>query len=505
MLALLQFDSAALPVVERMLDQGRLPTLEALRGRGHWQALEPPASLFQSATYPTLYTGMEVGEHGLYSAFPWSGADQRVRFMHTFPTPETIWDRLTVRGRRSLVIDPYLAWPPGEMRGIFLSGWHFTDRMVMQGRSVPRSRRWALARRYGRPPALSDVYGRQSASSLLAWRDHLVRGPARTANAVSDLIQKERFDLVWINFSAAHKAGHHFWDPISVIAEELDESSERVLREGLEDVYVAVDEALGQIVDALPDDADLIVLSPTGMGPNTSRADLLPGMLDAILSNGQPRESGENGSVFSTPVWALRARVPVSWRRWIANALPDRVVADMTTRLYIRADWQRTRAMAVPGECHGYVRLNLRGRERDGIVDPADADEVMTEVGEGLTSFQDPDGSPVVVSVERAADLTGSCPCARQLPDLVVRWSDRPATGVTAVSSPRHGRVERRGVGSGRSGHHTDDAWALLLPGAARRRELGRPARLTDIGATVCGLLDADPTGISGDPLLEAG
>ena len=504
MLALLQFDSASVPLLERMLDQGRLPNLAALRERGRWEVLEPPASLFQSATYPTLYTGIEVGEHGLYSAFPWSGADQRVRFMHRFPKPEAIWDRLTRRGRRSLVLDPYLAWEPDRMNGVFLSGWEFTDRMVMQRRWKPRRGGRRLSRRHGGPPDLSDVYGTPSASMLLAWRDHLIQGPGRAAAAVRDLLEAERFDLVWVNFSSAHKAGHQLWDPLAMIEEEVDEAGERRLRTGLEDVYVAVDDALGAVIDALPADADLIVLSPIGMGPNTSRADLLPRMLDAVLTNGAGSRPSLNGGGFRTPIWGLRAKVPVSLRSRIARSLPDRMVADMTTRLYMRADWDRTRAMAVPGECHGYVRLNLRGREREGIVDPDGAEQLMDEVAEGLMTFEDPDGERVVAGVDRASDLLGACPCGEQLPDLVIRWNDRPATGVPAVSSPEHGTVTRRGVGSGRSGHHTDDAWALIVPRASAPGDLGRPAALTDIGATVCELLDADTDGLTGGPLLEA-
>jgi predicted AlkP superfamily phosphohydrolase/phosphomutase len=159
--------------------------------------------------------------------------------------------------------------------------------------------------------------------------------------------------------------------------------------------------------------------------------------------------------------------------------------------------------MAVPGECHGYVRLNMRGREREGIVDPEGADGLMDELTEGLMTFQDPDGSRVVQGVERASELVGACPCAEQIPDLVIRWADRPATGIPAVSSPLYGRIERRGVGSGRSGHHTDDAWTLLVPGVSRARELDRPAELTDIGATICDRLDADTAGLTGLPLLE--
>ena len=505
MLALLQFDSASVPVVERMLDQGRLPNLAALRSRGDWRDLVPPSSLFQSSTYPSLYSGIEVGEHGLYSAFPWSASDQRVRFMHRFPTPPTIWDRLTREGRSSLVIDPYQCWPPDSIEGAYLSGWQFQDRMVMQRHSVPRRQGRRLSRRHGHPPELSDVYGRPSAPALLALREGLLRAPARAADAACELLAGRGFDLVWINFSAAHKAGHHFWDPASVIEDEPNAEDLQALETGLEDVYAEVDAALGRVVDALPDEAELIVFSPIGMGPNTSRADLLPEMVAAVLGGPGKQNGATNGSGARTPVWRLRERVPVSWRRLAARALPDRLVADVTTRLYVRGDWTRTRAMAIPGECHGYVRLNLAGRERDGIVAPGAADALMDELAEGLESFRDVDGQALIEEVERTSEIAGSSSCARQLPDLVIRWVDRPAANVGVLSSPRYGTVKSRGVGSGRSGHHNDDAWALIVSSDSRAHVDRGAADLTDIGATACAVLGVDADGLTGRSLLESG
>jgi predicted AlkP superfamily phosphohydrolase/phosphomutase len=306
-----------------------------------------------------------------------------------------------------------------------------------------------------------------------------------------------------LSFSAAHKAGHHFWDAASVVEDGLPAETQRALREALADVYVAVDAALGRTLAALPDDADVIVFSPTGMGPNTTRADLLPGMLGAVLNgNGSKRDDG--GAGVRTPVWSLRSRVGPGARSLIARALPDRVVADITTRLYLRADWKRTRAVAVPGENKGYVRLNLRGRERDGIVDPADADGLLDAIAAGLLTFREADGRAPITKVTRIGELTGGRPHAERLPDLVVSWAAEAPARPLWVSSPQHGEVAQRGVGSGRSGNHTDDAWAIVLPGASRVRELGRPGRITDIGATACALLDADLTGLTGTPMLEA-
>jgi predicted AlkP superfamily phosphohydrolase/phosphomutase len=498
-LAILQFDAAALPLVERMLEDGRLPTLASLRRRGTWETIDAQSTILQSATYPTLCTGIDVREHGLYSAFPWSATAQRARFVHTFPKPRTIWERLTERGRRSLIVDAYLAWAPRNMAGIYLSGLHFEDRMVLQGRSVPAGQRRALAARHGRPPRLDDVYGTRQASSLLAWRDHLIAGPRRTANAVIDLLSRDSFDLLWLNFSVSHKAGHHLWDPAAVVEEPLDDETARGLRDGLAEVYMAIDAAMARVIEALPDDADVIVFSPTGMGPNTSRGDLLPGMLDAVLTG---RARPANGG--RSPVWSLRSKVPVSWRSAIARALPDSVVADLTTRLYTRADWTTTRAMAVPGENKGYVRINLKGREREGIVDPGAVDELTERIVHGLLTFRDPDGSPAIVRVERMRDVARGAPYAAGLPDLVIFWGDAPGMRLDRVSSPQFGEVARRGVGSGRSGNHTDDAWAIVVPGKSAARAPRVALKITDIGATACHLLGADLDGLSGAPLLDA-
>lgn len=493
MLVILQFDAAALPLIERMLADGRLPTLACLRAQGSWIPIDGEATFLQSSTYPTLCTGIDVREHGIYSAIPWSACEQRPRFMLDLPRPRTIWERLTERGCQALVVDPYLAFPPSDMAGIYLSGMHFEDRMVLQRWSVPADQRRVLSQRYGPAPRLDDVYGLRRTAALLEWRGHLIAAPGRTADAVIDLLSRHSFELLWLNFAVAHKAGHHLWDPASVVAKPLDRATECRLRDGLADVYRGIDAAMARVLEAVPDGADLIVFSPTGMGPNTSRGDLLPDMLSRVLRSGASRSS----------VWSLRSTVPAGWRAAIARALPDRIVADLTTRLYARADWSRTRAIAVPGENKGYVRLNLRGRERHGIVEPAAADALMEEIVQGLTTFRDPDGAPSIARVERMRDLTAGRSYAERLPDLVVFWGDRPAASLDRVSSPRFGEVHRRGVGSGRSGNHTDDAWAIVVPGRSRVCPLGRSARITDIGATVCRLLGADPSGLSGTSLLE--
>jgi hypothetical protein len=117
-------------------------------------------------------------------------------------------------------------------------------------------------------------------------------------------------------------------------------------------------------------------------------------------------------------------------------------------------------------------------------------------------TFRDLGGGPSVAAVDRAAELF---PGRRSGPlhDLVVHWSDTPGYAIAGVRSERYGEIRRRGAGKGRTGGHTTDAWALVVPGASRSRVPARRPRITDIAATASASFGVDSAGAAGEPLLE--
>jgi predicted AlkP superfamily phosphohydrolase/phosphomutase len=278
-----------------------------------------------------------------------------------------------------------------------------------------------------------------------------------------------------------------------------------VLDTALADVYEATDRSLARILEALPEDADVIVMATSRMAAENDRSDLLPGMLKTILDGGSSAASARRSG---GALWSVRAAVPVSVRGRVAQVIPDEAALQITARLSTAGmDWRRTRAFAVPSEPCGAVRLNLRGRERDGIVDPAEVDELVGQIEDGLLRFRDPDGEPAVAGVERIEAIEPSGPRSHLLPDLSVRWSPRPSSGLRLVEAPGLGEVHRVGNGSGRSGNHSGEGWALLAPARSRLTTPGRPAELVDIAATACALLgaEAEREALPGEPLLEPG
>jgi predicted AlkP superfamily phosphohydrolase/phosphomutase len=497
-IAVIQFDAASALLLEQLGGEGRLPNLARLRGEGTEVELETPAAHFPASAYQDLYRGVEVGEHGLFYPFQWSASDQRVRLAAQFLAPPPIWDRLGRAGRTTLAIDPYECHRPVAASGELFCGWGMRERVVLERWAVPDGGDRAARRRHGRPPDVTEVFGEQTRREQRRLRERFLRAPARVADLAVERLRAGKFDLAWIVFAAPHLAGHRLWgDP------------------ALEEIYEEVDAQLGRVLAALPDDCDVIACSVLGMDVNTSRADMLPGMLAAVLAgekssrgscctNTAQQEPRIGGDSDSGAIWHLRAALAGPLRAQVAAAMPDRLALELTARLELRGvEWSSTRAFAHPADNQGYVSLNRAGRERDGIVGEAEAAELVAQIREGLLDFRDPGGEPAVVAVEEVSERWQG-DAADRLPDLVVRWRPTSSVDLAALHSPRFGSVQRQGAGSGRTGNHTDgDAWAILAPRTSHLRNPGRPARVTDIPATVAAIANAPLDGLSGEPLLE--
>lgn len=480
MLAVINFDAPARGLLDELVADGSLPVLADLRRRGSEVALETPSGLLTAASYPSLWTGATAAEHGIYYPFQWVAEEMRVHRADELGQPPAFWERASQAGATCIVVDAYEARVPGDVRGAFVAGCQFSNRVVLPRAVVPAD---AAGRRGARGPAVDEVFGAPTGRGLTGILRGLRGGAARAAALASRLVRAHGPDLVVLGLPVVHLAGHQLLDPDAVLRGGATDE----LRRGLREIVTEADAALAVLLECLPAGADLVVVTPHGMGPNTSRVDLTTPILEAVLGGGRPREER---------VDRLRSLVPVSLRARIARALPATTALRLAARIATpQHDWARTRAFSVPSDTHGLVRLNLAGRERDGIVREEERDGLIEEIVEGLSTFELPDGSPLVTAVTRVHDAFGPGPRIHRLPDLAVEWSRvRPLDG-EVVSSPRFGAFRGHGLASGRSGNHTSEAWALLVPGRSTVRPTARPPRVEDVAATVAAALGHETAG----------
>ena len=235
-----------------------------------------------------------------------------------------------------------------------------------------------------------------------------------------------------------------------------------------------------------------MVFSTHGMMVNTSRADFLDEMLARVLAGG---EGGRRAVSLSR---RFGEALPESWRRAGTRMIPVRSRNHLVTMWSAGAiDWEKTPAFCCRADLHGYVRINLKGREPLGIVEPGrEFDALCDRIAAGLSSFRDEDtGEPFVEAVCRADKVFPEGPYRDRLPDLIVQWRQTPAAQHRAVSAPGLGVIRRSTPGrvpNGRSGNHRGEGFVIARgPGIPQGETIGGRPHIRDLAPTVLARLGA--------------
>src|SRR5207253_2954136 len=141
-----------------------------------------------------------------------------------------------------------------------------------------------------------------------------------------------------------------------------------------------------------------------------------------------------------------RAVVPVAARRRFWEGLGPRSLATRRDQAAAAADaasvdWPATRAFALPSDVESHIRVNLAGREPQGIVRPGEEYRTLCrDLAAGIEALAEAEtGRRVVRRVHLVEDEIGR-PIGHGLPDVVVDW--RPGLPVRRLESPGLGVVD---------------------------------------------------------------
>ena len=495
-------DAAEPRLIERWTDDGTLPTLRRLRAEGRYGRLTSSAAYLSGSPWPTFFAGRTPAQHGRYSYLGWRPEAMRV----ARPTAEYLpaapfWHTLGERGRRVVAIDIPLTYAPTTFDGVQVSNWA-THEALEGPATFPAGLMASLRREFGPPGRTYEEFGLLPLDRLLEIGAQQCDLVGRLGMLARGLMRRERWDLFLVAFAGTHRGGHKLWDATAVEGPVAPAHSAR-LEEALRRIYVRTDRAVGELLDTAGSDVSVLVFSLHGMGENTSRSDLLPEILRRVLAGGEAAPRSPDRGLTAR----LRHRMPGRWRNTIKARLPlplqDRLTAFWSMG---RRRWGETRAFCLVSDLQGYVRVNVRGREARGIVEPGpEYDQLVEEIRRGIGSFVDADsGEPVAHRVTRADQLYPSGERRHLLPDLIVQWSRTPVAPQRRIVSPRFGTIDREFPGknaNGRAGNHRPEGF-LIASGAGVEQGSIRPADILDLAPTIFALLGlAPPAEMSGRPI----
>jgi len=456
-------DAAEPSLIEKWIAEGYLKNLASLRSRGSYGRLSSSAEWLVGSPWPTFYTGTMPDKHGIYHYLQWRSD----KMDYERPNPDWIsavpfWRKLG-ENYRIIAVDMPLAFPPDPFNGIEVSGWASHDRIFEPFSYPPEKIKWVI-KKFGKPPISDEVGGLQEMNELIKVKDELIQANKKETELVIELIKNEKWDLFLCCLTAPHRGGHKFWD-ITNIKGRYSETEKLLFKNYLRDIYVSCDQAVGEILRNAGEDVEVLVFSLHGMGVNTTLTDkMLPAMISNIM-NGK-KTTAKNGS--DSFIKKVRNMIPLELRSNLRKLLPMALQDKMTAYWRMgNKDWTSTKVFNLVADLQGYIRINLKGREKEGAVESGEEYEnICGRLKEGLLSFKDvATGEQVIENIKKKDELFVKGKGFDNIPDLLVQWKDKPASSYTKIVSEEFGEVEWPMPGlnpDGRSGNHRPQGFLLM-------------------------------------------
>ena len=197
-----------------------------------------------------------------------------------------------------------------------------------------------------------------------------------------------------------------------------------------------------------------------------------------------------------------RQVIPESWRAELSKRLLPRETREKLLAQQFRngKDWSRTRAFSIPSPYTSFIRVNLHGREPEGIVEPGpEYRALLNELETELKNITDPvTNEPAVTQVWRTKELfEGDVHDA--LPDLFADW--RPGRFMQRVVHPEAELTQDKPEFYRRSDHSAYGFVAGAGPDVGQTGQDGE-FEVLDLAPTFLSLMDTSvPEEMSGEVL----
>jgi predicted AlkP superfamily phosphohydrolase/phosphomutase len=400
----------------------RLPHLHALMARGAHAALEsvqPPATL---PNWTTFLTGLDPARHGVFDFTTRKG--YRIRFTAgTAREAPTIFRQLDALGLRCACLSFPATWPPEELQhGIFVSGWDApvafeADRSFMW----PPTLYDETVHHFGSPPTFDDVDEFHADSP--GWIDRLPAALHRRVSQKTEwarwLLERQQWDVFAVYFGESDTASHYLWAHHDPRSPRRPPHVTPGLSSALADVYTALDQAVGALLDAAGgEQTELTVLSDHGSGGSSDKVLYVNRLLAHHgLLHFHRRRGFASAKLKELALRrfapCLREQLFRAGNAWLPSLLESRV-------RFGAIDMKRTAAFSDELNYFPGVYLNVSGREPHGIVRPEHVRETQLRVRAALLGTRDPwTGLPVFRDViPREALFEG--PFVERAPDLLL-------------------------------------------------------------------------------------
>ncbi|KPL89413.1 alkaline phosphatase family protein [Ardenticatena maritima] len=496
-LLIVGLDGATFDIIKPLAEAGRLPVLATLLQQGTHgvlQSVQPPIT---PTAWTTVFTGKNPGKHGIFdfqTFDPQTYATSPVRADRH--REKRLWDLLTEADQPSIILDVPFTYPPRPFNGIMMTGYGtprtagtpFTWPPTLAEETPADLRaeiRLALPRhRFDRSMAIVEE-----------WRD-IMQGRRRL---LRHLVRERDWALFFVVFGITDNLAHIFWTFADPLHPNYASEEGKRFREAFFQAYEQCDALLGDLLDWVGPETNVLIMSDHGFGSVYPRQYTFRRLVEGgfVRYKRAPLLAGVNEWAMR---WAMRLYTSTPFFKELVKRLrPGQAKLVKQTLaagglLPTHSAIDPRRSLVLPSEFGLQLWLNRRGRFGHGMLDEDQAHETIARLREFLLADRDPiTGKPIVRAIYEGRDLYHGA-FAAQGPDIVLELTN--FYDPTTRPSAHNGRIE---------GGHTPDGVFIAYGPAFRRGDVVAHATLADIAPTALYLLGHPiPPDMDGRVLTDA-
>ena len=493
-------DGGTFDLIRPWAAQGDLPNLARLMSEGCSGLLESTIPPLTAPAWSTFATGVNPGKHGVFDFIRPMGGEFDLVNATSIRAP-TLWQILSDSGKQVGVMNVPVTYPPASVDGFVIGGMlspiggSFTHPPRLLDHYRDHLKPYRIA------PRVQYKHGNETA--FLDDLENLVM--CRGSYALR-LMSDYPYDFLMFHFQATDILQHALWRHLDPTHPYYDARAAERYAPRCKRIYQRIDEAIGHMLERLPSDTTVIIMSDHGFGPLHYVVNMNLFLLDqGILRLKRGAWTRLKAGLFRaglTPasIWHMVERVGLQNYVWqVSKSARNRVVGKFLS--FEDVDWSRTLAYSI-GHV-GQIYVNLKGREPEGIVEPGQEFEATRRrVVDTLIELRHPETGQSLLDEVYFGDQVAHGPYAGHGADVHVILD-----GYRAIVFPlfaADSRIVTRQI-RGDSGCHRRHGILIASGPDVRQGATFQDARIVDLAPTMLHILGQPvPDHMDGRVLTEA-
>jgi len=428
----LGLDGATFDIINPMIQRGELPHFKQAMEKGTSGPLNSTLLHHSPPAWTSFATGRNPGKHGIIGFTRMAENRYGLRLVHGNDNGcSTMWDELSDQGKRVIVMNIPMTYPPKTVNGLLISGLDTPSTDV--DFTYPKSLKQEIL---GIVPNYSinlhlGGYLHNDKRKLVGLR--LIHDNIEAQRkTVLYLMEKYPWDLFAVRFNSPDNVQHQYWAYMDETHPEHNRSADARLKNAIFEVYRTLDLVVGEINDRLDSiGSTLIIMSDHGAGPRVGKSIYVNEWLQDIGLLG--RIGGEKNNSLKRLADDISFLIKGKILLFLLKTIPPHIKAKLTelipwaastTARYLRfsgLDWARTRAFI--GEVEG-IRINVKGKYPQGTVSKEEYEGIRETIITEAKVLNDPQtGKKVFKGVFRREEVFAG-PCTTNLPDIILKPHD---------------------------------------------------------------------------------